>query len=81
LLYSFYYGNDCGPEAILANELEIPYILVGFGVDYANGIKPLPTPIELLNKNMADSNQVFKNIITKILQKEIKFSNFVYRFK
>lgn len=31
-------SQTCGPEAVLAGELEIPYALVGFPVNYATGI-------------------------------------------
>ena len=74
-------SQTCGPEVILANELEIPYILLGFGVDYANGIKSQPTPVEELNKNMARSKEDFKRIIGMIIKlNNIKFNNYVYRF-
>ncbi len=76
-------SQTCGPETILANELEIPYILLGFGVDYANGVKEINTPIEILNANMAKSKSVFIDAINTIIENsnEISFSNFVYRFK
>lgn len=75
-------SQTCGPETILANEAEIPYILLGFGVDYANGVSDVPTPLEILDANMADSQTVFKGMIDKIMGiNEIDFGNFVYRFE
>jgi purine nucleoside phosphorylase len=37
-----------GPEAVLAGELELPYALVGFATDYANGVREAPTPVDEL---------------------------------
>jgi 5'-methylthioadenosine phosphorylase len=76
-------SQTCGPEAILAGELELPYILLGFGVDYANGVTDTNTPVEILNGNMAESKAVFIEAINTIVAKanEISFANFVYRFR
>lgn len=75
-------SQTSGPEAILSGELEIPYILLGFGIDYANGIMKEPTPIETLNKNLELSKDVFKKTISKILKMKVpKFEGFVYRFE
>lgn len=46
-------SQTAGPEAVLAAELEIPYALFGFGTDYANGVAGEPTPVEVLNANIA----------------------------
>jgi 5'-methylthioadenosine phosphorylase len=75
-------SQTCGPETILANELELPYILLGFGVDYANGVMKENTPVEMLNKNMAESKSVFIEAINCIIEEidHISFTNFVYRF-
>ena len=61
-------SQTCGPEVILANELELPYVLLGFGVDYANGVTE-PTPIETLNAHMAKSKEVFTKLLTELLEK------------
>lgn len=74
-------SQTCGPEAILSGELKISYVLLGFGVDYANGVKPKPTPMEELQKNMGNSKTIFKEAIEKILSSNLpKFQGFVYRF-
>jgi len=76
-------SQTCGPEVMFSGELEIPYILLGFGVDYANGIQEKPTPIEVLQKHMEKSKTVFKYAIEKIITLDIepKFEGFVYRFE
>lgn len=74
-------SQTAGPEAVLAGELEIPYVLLGFGVDYANGVKDEPTPIDVLTENMTRSKKAFVNAIRMCLaHKEYQFHGFVYRF-
>ena len=75
-------SQTCGPEAVLANELEIPYALVGYAIDYANGVVNVPTSMETLNQNLSNSKKVFTSIIEQItaLKTEYSFQNFVYRF-
>lgn len=76
-------SQTCGPETILANELEIPYALVCFPIDYANGVQETPTSMEELNANLAKSKQVFENIIQTLpsMEAEYTFEGFVYRFE
>ena len=80
-------SQSAGPEIILAGECEIAYLLLGFGIDYANGVKDEPTPIEILNDNMKKSKNIFSTMLFGILD-EIKdarvelFDNgFMYRFE
>ena len=82
-------GSSCvsqtaGPEIVLAGELEIGYLLLGFAVDYANGVKEVPTPVEVLNENLGKSRDVFARVIEAVLSrvKSGPFfdSGFVYRF-
>ena len=37
-----------GPETVLCGEAELPFGLVGYATDYANGVQPRPTPVETL---------------------------------
>ncbi|MBF0210678.1 MAG: MTAP family purine nucleoside phosphorylase [Desulfamplus sp.] len=74
------------PEIILAGESEIAYCLLGFGVDYANGVMEQPTPVEVLNANMQKSKSVFKTMVTGMvdrLDKETTLydKGFIYRFE
>ena len=56
-------------------------MLLGFGVDYANGVKDEPTPIDVLTENMIRSKKAFVNAIRMCLaHKEYRFNGFVYRF-
>jgi 5'-methylthioadenosine phosphorylase len=74
-------SQTAGPEAVLAGELEIPYVLLGYGVDYANGVKDEPTPIEVLTENMHRSKEAFAQTVRLLLAyKPYCFNGFVYRF-
>jgi 5'-methylthioadenosine phosphorylase len=57
-------SQTAGPEAVLAGELELPYCLVGYGTDYANGVRPDPTSIEELEANLGRSGPVLEAIVT-----------------
>jgi 5'-methylthioadenosine phosphorylase len=76
-------SQTCGPEAVLANELELPYALVGFGVDYANGVGETPTPVETLRKNLGRANAFFTEVIERLVEPDegFSFENFIYRFE
>jgi len=76
-------SQTCGPEAVLANELELPYALVGFAVDYANGVTAAPTPVEELQANLVASKAFFERLMQGLTQlnPQPTFSNFVYRFE
>jgi 5'-methylthioadenosine phosphorylase len=71
-----------GLEVVLAGELEIPIALLGFGVDYANGVSAVPTPVEVLRLNLINSKGVFLSILEKLINyfKEPRYTGFIYRF-
>jgi len=75
-------SQTCGPEAVLANELEIPYAMVGFGVDYANGVAREPTPVEVLQTNLSRATDLFTRLVQShdVPNRPWTFENFVYRF-
>jgi 5'-methylthioadenosine phosphorylase len=76
-------SQTCGPEAVLANEVEIPYATLAFAIDYANGVSETPTGMDELNANLAKSSEVFQSVIAKLSDYDlsaVKFENFVYRF-
>lgn len=58
-------SQTAGPEAVLAGELQIPYALVGFPVDYANGISIPPTSPEELGANLKLSSQVLEPLLVE----------------
>lgn len=78
-------SQTCGPEAVLAGELEIPYLLIGFGIDYANGVNREPTPIETLDRNLNLAAKVMpellKGLVARVDPEDIPFEGFVYRFE
>ncbi|WDE98457.1 MTAP family purine nucleoside phosphorylase [Lentisphaera profundi] len=80
--YADVISQTCGPEAVLAGELVIPYLLLGFGIDYANGVNSEPTSIDELNANMLKSPKVFKEAINTLVTKERPdFEAYNYRFE
>jgi 5'-methylthioadenosine phosphorylase len=81
--YASFVSQTAGPEVVLAGELEIPYALLGFGVDYANGVKREPTPVEELRDNLKKSKMVFTKVIRKLIKKYSvpQFEGFIYRFE
>lgn len=53
-------SQTAGPEAVLAGEADIPYGLLGYATDYANGVKPEdPTPVEELIRLVGASSGTF----------------------
>lgn len=49
-----------GPETVLCGELELPYALIGYVTDYANGVRPGdPTPVATLIELMGASSAAF----------------------
>lgn len=75
-------SQTLGPESVLAGELELPYAGLCFGVDYANGVQPEPTPIATLQANMKASRTQFLQVTEQLLQdfQQVIFEGFVYRF-
>src|SRR3954467_2484924 len=52
-------SQTAGPETVLFGELEIPYALVGYATDYANGVSEEPTPVAELIRLIALSTDSF----------------------
>jgi purine nucleoside phosphorylase len=49
---------------VLAGEAEIPYALLGYATDYANGVKPdEPTPVEELVRLIGASSGTFARVL------------------
>lgn len=80
--YASFVSQTAGPEVVLSGELEIPFALLGFGVDYANGVKDEPTPVEILSENLKNSKTVFTTIIKKVIKSYgvPQFTGFIFRF-
>ena len=60
-------SQTAGPETVLAGEAEIPYALIGYATDYANGVSPEPTPVEELVRLIGASADVFAKTLEKAL--------------
>jgi len=52
-------SQTAGPETVLCGEAELPYALVGYATDYANGVSDEPTPVETLMRLIGASSETF----------------------
>jgi purine nucleoside phosphorylase len=62
-------SQTAGPETVLAGEAEIPYALLGYATDYANGVKEQATPVEELLRLIGASTEVFGSVLAQALSK------------
>ena len=60
-------SQTAGPETVLCGEAELPYALLGFLTDYANGVKDEATPVETLIEMMAASTDAFAAVLRAAL--------------
>ena len=60
-------SQTAGPETVLCGEAELPYALLGFLTDYANGVKDVATPVETLVEMMAASGEAFAAVLRAAL--------------
>ena len=60
-------SQTAGPETVLAGEAEIPYALLGYATDYANGVSEVPTPVDELLRLIGASGQVFSEVLASAL--------------
>ena len=56
-------SQTAGPETVLAGEAEIPYALLGYATDYANGVKAEATPVEELIRLIGASGATFASTL------------------
>jgi 5'-methylthioadenosine phosphorylase len=54
-----------GPETVLAGEAEIPYALLGYATDYANGVTEGATPVETLIRLIEASTATFATTLAE----------------
>jgi purine nucleoside phosphorylase len=52
-------SQTAGPETVLCGEAELPYGLIGYATDYANGVQDEPTPVETLMRLIGASGETF----------------------
>ncbi len=75
-----------GPETVLCGELELPFALMGYATDYANGVQPGgPTPVEELVRLMGESTGAFAAVLAaalpRLAEAPPRSSGIVYRFE
>jgi purine nucleoside phosphorylase len=57
-------SQTAGPETVLCGEAELPFALVGYATDYANGVQDEPTPVERLLELIAASTETFASVLS-----------------
>ncbi len=60
-------SQTAGPETVLCGELELPFGLIGFVTDYANEVRPDPTPVSWLIDLMGRSTTIFAEVLSGAL--------------
>jgi purine nucleoside phosphorylase len=77
-------SQTAGPETVLAGEAELPFALVGFATDYANGVHTEATPVEKLLELIAASTDAFARLLAEALPRidasALAPTGVVYRF-
>jgi purine nucleoside phosphorylase len=58
-------SQTAGPETVLCGEAELPFGLVGYATDYANGVQAEATPVETLLDLIAASTGTFAAVLTE----------------
>ncbi len=56
-------SQTAGPETVLCGEAGLPFGLVGYATDYANGVQDTATPVERLLELIAASTQTFASVL------------------
>ena len=56
-------SQTAGPETVLCGEAELPYALLGYLTDYANGVSDEATPVSVLVEMMAASTDTFARVL------------------
>jgi purine nucleoside phosphorylase len=60
-------SQTAGPETVLAGEAELPFALIGYATDYANGVQPEPTPVARLLELIEASTGTFARLLAAVL--------------
>ena len=62
-------SQTAGPETVLCGEAELPYALLGYATDYANGVQDEATPVSELLRLIGASTDVFARVLAAALPK------------
>ena len=77
-------SQTAGPETVLCGEAELPYALLGYATDYANGVTEEATPVEKLTELIAASREAFASVLEAAVPlaaaAELRPSGVVLRF-
>jgi 5'-methylthioadenosine phosphorylase len=77
-------SQTAGPETVLCGEAELPYALLGYATDYANGVASEPTPVDELLRLIGASKDVFASVLSAALPRladaELAPTGVMYRF-
>jgi purine nucleoside phosphorylase len=60
-------SQTAGPETVLAGEAGLPYALLGYATDYANGVHDEPTPVQELVRLVGASTETFAGVLAAAL--------------
>jgi len=60
-------SQTAGPETVLAGEARLPYALIGYATDYANGVSAEPTPVDELIRLVGASTESFAGVLRSAL--------------
>ena len=60
-------SQTAGPETVLAGEARLPYALLGYATDYANGVHDEPTPVHELIRLVGASTETFAGVLAAAL--------------
>jgi len=78
-------SQTAGPETVLCGEAELPYALLGYATDYANGVTEVATPVEELLRLIEASSEVFATILNeafpRLVRRELRPPGTIYRFE
>jgi 5'-methylthioadenosine phosphorylase len=78
-------SQTAGPETVLCGEAELPYALLGYATDYANGVSEEPTPVDELLRLIAASKGVLRQVLGRALARlpaaDIGPAGTIYRFE
>jgi len=77
-------SQTAGPETVLAGEAQLPFALIGYATDYANGVQAEATPVETLLELIAASTRTFARVLEAALprvdESALAPAGIVYRF-
>ena len=62
-------SQTAGPETVLCGEAELPFALLGYATDYANGVQGEPTPVEELMRLIGASSATFAAVLERAVPK------------